>query len=60
LHSTQQRRDGLAGCSFGGGLVDPQLRGELVHGNVSKDVVYSTHHCAFLPGCAEQRQIEYE
>jgi hypothetical protein len=45
---------------FGGGLVDPQLRGELVHGNVSKDVVYSTHHCAFLPGCAEQRQIEYE
>src|SRR4051794_32896303 len=22
----------------------PQLRGELVHGNVSEDVVYSTHH----------------
>ena len=43
LQSAKKRGDRLTGRLFGGGLVNPKLRSELVHRNVSQDVVYSTH-----------------
>jgi hypothetical protein len=55
LHSTKQRGDCLTCHLFGGGLVNSELRGKLIHRNVSQDVIYSTHHRAFLPAAEKQR-----
>ena len=44
LHSAKQRGDCLTRHLFGGGLVNSQLRGKLVHRNVGQDVIYSTHY----------------
>jgi hypothetical protein len=41
---------------FGRGLIDSQLRSQLVHRNVGQDVVYSTHRSAFLPAAMGSAQ----
>jgi hypothetical protein len=43
IHSAKKRGDCLTRRLFGGGLVNSQLRGKLVHRNVGHDVFYSTH-----------------
>jgi hypothetical protein len=48
LHSDEKRRDCLTGGLFGGGLINSELRGELIHRNVGQDVLYSSHGGAFL------------
>jgi hypothetical protein len=43
LHAAQQRWDCLSRRLFSRGLINPQLRGELVHRNVGQDVIYGIH-----------------
>jgi hypothetical protein len=43
LHAAQQCGDRLSGRLFGSGLINSQLRCQLVHRNVSQDVIYSSH-----------------
>jgi hypothetical protein len=44
LHSAKKCGDSLTRRLFGGGLVNSQLSGELIHRNVGQDVIYSTHY----------------
>jgi hypothetical protein len=43
LHSTEQRWNCLTCGLFGGGLINSELCGELIHRNVGQDVLYCTH-----------------
>jgi hypothetical protein len=59
LHTTQQRGDRLTSRLFGSGLINSQLRGQLVHRDVSQDVVNSTHGLSLSAGCHRQRPVEW-
>jgi hypothetical protein len=59
LQTTKQCGDGLTSRLFGSGLINSQLRGQLVHRDVSQDVVNSTRGLSLSAGCHRQRPVEW-